>query len=172
MSVPSTTAAAREAIDEARDLFAPTAERLAEAASQMRDSLRDTVPPQVLDVAARVRDQGAPKIADKVAEALSSVADKVGAHGTARAKGGGSRWKPVLIGVGAVAGILVVARVLRARRASGAATYGTAQFPSDGPGEQKITDLTEAKLKETLDHSKEAVALAVASSSGNASVEQ
>lgn len=166
MTVPSTTAAAREAIGEARDVLAPAAERLVEAAGQMRDNLRHTVAPQVVEVATRVREQGAPKIADKVAEALNSAADRVGAHGTTGAKSGGSRWKSVTIGVGAVVGILVVARVVRARRAAGAVTYGTSQLPSDRPEEQKITDLTEAKLKETLDHSKEAVTLAVASAAG------
>ena len=166
MTVPSTTTAVREAIDEARDLLAPAAERLVEAAGQMRDNLRDTVAPQVVEVAARVRDQGAPKIADKVAEALSSAADRVGAHGTTGTKSGGFRWKSAAIGVGAVAGIFVVARVVRARRTAGAVTHGTSQFPSIHTDEQKITDLTEAKLKETLDHSREAVTLAVASAAG------
>jgi hypothetical protein len=161
VTVKSTTATAHEAIDEVVELLAPASERLVEAAGQVRDSLRDTVAPQVFEVATQVRAQGVPKVADKVAEVLSSAAERVGAHGTSSTRSGGFRWKPLALGAGAVAGALVVARVVRARRAADAGTHGARKFPSERPNEQEITDPTEAKLKETLDHAKEAVSQAV-----------
>ena len=161
MTIPSTTVAAREAIDEARDLLAPAAERLVEAAGQARDNLRETVAPQIFEVATRVREHGAPNVADKVAEALTSAAERVGAHGTTGTKTGGLRWRQLAIGVCAVAGGLVVVQIIRGRRAASARTHGASKCPSERPNEQEITDPTEAKLKETIDHAKEAVSQAV-----------
>ena len=113
---------------------------------------------RVFESATHVREQMAPKVADKLAEALSNAADRVGAHGTRDTR---SRWKPLAIGAGAVAGALVVAWIVRARRAADAWDNDASRSPSEQPDGQEITDPTEAKLKETLGQAKEAVSAAV-----------
>jgi hypothetical protein len=79
-----------------------------------------------------------------VAEALRMAADRVGAHGTHGTRRGGSRWKPLAIGAGAVAGALVVAWIVRARRVADAWEYDASRFPSEQPAGQEITDPAEA----------------------------
>jgi hypothetical protein len=119
------------------------------------------VPSRVFEAATQVREQVVPGVADKVAEALSTAADRVGAHGTRGTKTGRSRRKPLAIGAGAVAGALVLVWIVRARRPGGAWEYDASRFPSERPDGQEITGPAEAELNETLDNAREAVSGAV-----------
>ena len=179
MTVQSTTATARDAIDDARERLAPAADRLTGAAGQVRDqlldNLREQVAPKVAVAATQVREQVAPKVADKVAEVLTAAADRIGTHGahgthgTQGRRGGRSRWKPLAIVAGSVAGAVVVVRVVQARKAAESWEYDPSRFSSDRPDEQQISDPTEAKLKDTVDQAKAAVSDAVDSAGDKAS---
>jgi hypothetical protein len=166
VTVQGSTATAREAIDGALDRLAPAADRLTEAAGQVRDHLRDQVAPMVADkvaeAAVQVREQVAPKVADKVAEALSTAADRIGTHGTHGSRSSRLRWKPLAIGAGAVVGAVVVVRVMRARRAASAWEYDASGFSSELPDADAISDRTQATIEETVDEARAAVSEAVA----------